>query len=514
MIHEDDYINPEAADKAPATIPKADLRRLLQSQENETLVDMLFQLCNEYEDIHFRVVKEYNDFDYEYQLTFAQVRMQRAIERYCISAYREIEREPDIDVIYEYDIIEGYMEVLGTVQTYVERGELLNALRLSFVIVDELCREKTEAIHSSMYFDDIKDFLFYEIEDRLKEVFTKIRTLLGRPWTGDQVKVASKLIDEQRRKTPKKWDLPLFLLQAEIALNDAAIKRPLEHGGVESQAKYDDLRLLTVEAALFEQNIHVNKNRPINDDSIELQKLLFDLYLILYGPALAYDHAHYLSHNIPLSLRYIDRVMNVDKDYENVVSLCLKSEAVVDKYHHSHFHMYRLEAYRLLDQMDRYRDLALIMLLRNNLEGYHLLKGSYSTDEWETYSPSFLERINKASIYAPVYLEVLTQEDKKGMILSFLEDNPRDLVANIDRVLPEYRDEAAKLLGQYTMMQAGSHASRSSYAYLATYLDKLAQITSAKHALTIYNQLLLEYPRRPAMRDELSQASFFKELKK
>lgn len=102
-----------------------------------------------------------------------------------------------------------------------------------------------------------------------------------------------------------------------------------------------------------------------------------------------------------------------------------------------------------------------------------------------------------------IYAQILTEEDLKDKMLEHCKRESRAIVNLHSHLLPDYAFEAEELFRARIRAEADRAAARNMYAYVGGLLRTYSKSFGAERARAIGESLIMQYPRRRAMAEEL-----------
>lgn len=91
--------------------------------------------------------------------------------------------------------------------------------------------------------------------------------------------------------------------------------------------------------------------------------------------------------------------------------------------------------------------------------------------------------------------------------MELVEKEPLYITKYGDRLHSHFPDRVRTVWSSLIMRQARASSNRRDYRYLAESVRRYADIAGDDAAAEVRDAILLEFPRRPAMRDELSRGA-------
>jgi hypothetical protein len=166
------------------------------------------------------------------------------------------------------------------------------------------------------------------------------------------------------------------------------------------------------------------------------------------------------------------------------------------------------ESYERLGDKDNQRRIARVLATsdsRNSFEYFLEYKRLTPLNDWPQLLTELLGDLRKTGgVWSP-YVKVLQHEGLKSELMTYCRANPLSIFSLYSDLVNDYRDEIDGLFVEHIEEMADRAGTRGGYQELCSRLEIYAQAIGRDSALGLRNRILLKYPRKPALRDELSK---------
>jgi hypothetical protein len=165
--------------------------------------------------------------------------------------------------------------------------------------------------------------------------------------------------------------------------------------------------------------------------------------------------------------------------------------------------------YELCDEIDKLRIIARELAIQGDFTYYQKLKTSYEPKEWGQVYPAIHQALSLHSgYYANAYTAALIEEREFDKLLAYVQKEPRRVLEFYRQLLPVYQEQVYELFCHFIMSSAANASNRSHYKHVCSHLRLLIKIGGKKIAAGLVGELLQQYPRKPAFRQELQGVKF------
>ena len=167
--------------------------------------------------------------------------------------------------------------------------------------------------------------------------------------------------------------------------------------------------------------------------------------------------------------------------------------------------VWALEAYRAANRIEEAQRTARDLVLDGDAEFLTAYRDLVPSDGWPAVRETLIAEVKTTRGYIPRVLpEVLVLEELWSRLMELVEQTPYLVTEYGDRLYPRFPDRVRTVWSSQIMRQARSTGDRSGYRRLGEAIELYAEVVGEGAASVVREAILLEFPRRPAMRDELS----------
>jgi len=164
----------------------------------------------------------------------------------------------------------------------------------------------------------------------------------------------------------------------------------------------------------------------------------------------------------------------------------------------------RFKIYELCGEIEKLRIVARELAIQGDFTYYLKLKNSYEAKDWKQIYPDIHQTLFlHCRYYGNTYTSALIEEREFGTLLTYVQEEPRRVLEFYRPLLPLYQEQVYELFNQLITTSAGNANNRSHYQNVCSHLRLLVKIGGKKIAGELVGQLLQQYPRKPAFRQEL-----------
>ena len=455
---------------------RTDIKQLLEGRTKEDLILLLVRIASEYEEIRRRIELSFGSGDEQDELKKSVALIRSYVNKYT-------EYDGFIDYRDMEHAVKGAEMVLDNAWCIADAERPVYAVALALCVI----RETISMLDSS---DDgegtAQEIIYSGIE--------LIGKVAGREdlTETDKESIFDRLIKEAKDPAYKEWkDFILEFLRAcaklsvdkpeqRIRLDEAITSMIGEESGTLWSSNYYDQRLNMIRYQMVAQC------EGEKDASAFIKEHL--------------QYSEFRKMAIEAAFK--------EKNYDEVDSLARAGEeqdqdklGLVKLWRE-----YRCQVYRLTDNTDGLRKLALDFILDGGFEYYQELKSTYEPLEWADVYPGVIRMLeNKKRTELPVYADILIEEDEKQKLLEYVKENVSRVTRFYKYLVPEYQDIVYKMFRQYIEYSAERANSRSGYKGVCAIIRGLKKAGGREKAAEAKQALLKKYPRRSALRDELTK---------
>ncbi len=199
------------------------------------------------------------------------------------------------------------------------------------------------------------------------------------------------------------------------------------------------------------------------------------------------------------------------KDIER--ALALVQEAIDSKVegpsmHHDwrdwEYQILKAEDIHLSSHIERARQLAMGLLLDGVKRYYVELKSLYDTRSWTEVYQNVLRQLELQTYFMhELYTHILLEERDFARLLYYVQKHPRHILEWYPYLMHLYPNEVAGVFDVHIRQYAEQASNRKQYRYIAYMIGELKKAGGREQAERIVVDLLKQYDRRSALRDEL-----------
>jgi len=452
-----------------------DIKKILSDRTKDELVDFLFNIASEYEEIKRRIELNFdigNDED-EINKSIRLIRtyIEKNSDKWGFVSYGDAD-----------EAVKGADMVLEKACCALEQNKTMHAIELALCVIHEMIDLLQGA-------DDSDGVIGGVIE----ESFTFIDAIIDDEELSSVHKesIFGELIEESANKRYDGWTdwrLELLGMCSELAYNPY-LRNKLENH------------------LLFMIKSEKGESWSINYFAEKVN-------LIRYHMIEKYDGQKKAQEFIEQNLRYSDfRKMAIEmamkkKDYDRIIKLTQEGEekdkslpGLVKQWKE-----YRYKAFQFSGKLDEQREIAIDFILDGSYKYYQELKNTFDTKEWSSVYPQIIFLLeNQKKTHQDVYTRILIEEEEKQKLLEYVKRKPSSVERFCTHLIPEFKDEVYVLFLQYIRQTASRANSRKDYQGVCAIIRNLKKAGGKEQALEIKQMLFTKYANRPAFRDELSK---------
>ena len=217
---------------------------------------------------------------------------------------------------------------------------------------------------------------------------------------------------------------------------------------------------------------------------------------------------------------FIDRRLDVDRfrelaveddlrneNYAGAEKLCLERMQRPAGRRYGQPSDWQLILYRIYEKTNdrgKLPDAAKALLLQGNFAYYRKLKDILCENgKWEETYPILLAEL-KAALPGFFYAQILELEGEHALLLEEVKQDSRHVFQYGKKLAELYPKAVFELYRVEIRKAARESANRSHYSKLCGLLRELHQAGGKNEALALADEFIRQYPRRPAMLDELA----------
>ncbi|POR05390.1 hypothetical protein AU468_01560 [Alkalispirochaeta sphaeroplastigenens] len=167
-----------------------------------------------------------------------------------------------------------------------------------------------------------------------------------------------------------------------------------------------------------------------------------------------------------------------------------------------------LEAYRATHRKEEAQKTARNLILEGDVEFLAQYRELVSADAWPSAREALIAEITTTHGRTPPVLpEILSLEELWSHLMELVEKEPRYITRYGNLLYSHFPDRVRAVWFSLMMREARASSNRRDYRHLAESVRRYADIVGNDAAEEVRDAILLEFPRRPAMRDELSRGA-------
>lgn len=466
-----DLNTPTVTKKAKST----DVKKMLSERTKGELVDFLYDLALEYEEIKQRI-----------ELNFVSGNDAKELKQ-CIKLIRTyIEKSSDkwgfIHYGDIYEAVKGAEMVLEKARHAFEQDKTMHSLDLILCVVHEMM----DLLQNS---DDSDGTVGSVIEDSFQQVDELLENRDLSP--EEKERIFDKLAEEAANPRYEGWsDWRLDLLEkCSWLVNSPKLRNKLEDHLLALVKREKENSWST---NYFQEKVNVIRYHLIERCDGRKKALEFITQNMEYSE---------------FRVMAIQQAMK-EKDYDRVIKLAREGEdqdknmlGLVKQWKES-----RYKAYLLSGKLDEQRSIAMDFVLDGNFAYYQELRSTYDSKEWPSIYPQIIILLeNQKKTYMDVYTRILIEEGEKQKLLEYVQGSPSSVESFYKHLLPDFRDEVYEIFMHYIEQTAARANSRKDYQKVCNIIRSLKKAGGGEQALQSKQRLFEKYPRRPAFRDELTK---------
>jgi hypothetical protein len=194
-------------------------------------------------------------------------------------------------------------------------------------------------------------------------------------------------------------------------------------------------------------------------------------------------------------------------EYQEVVRLCEEGEEL-DKEYQGLVHQwkkYRLQAYEMLCDLKKQRELTLEFLYGNEYLYYSKLKNLYHPNEWGVIQQEILKTFEKQPYPPSAYVEILKEEKFNDKLLEYCMQHVSSIQNLYPYLIEDYFEEVNELFKKYIESVAEQASDRKKYKNVCSLIKTYKKVCGDINAHKIIGELIYKYKRKPAFVDELGK---------
>lgn len=463
--------------KTKSTMGKAGLADKLSKLTKDELVALLIHFSKEMKEVEQELVLRFMSMDTKANMASYKKIIRSSIkdnaDRYGFVAYRQVS-----------GAVDGAEKVMRKAEEALAQGQYLHAADIVFCILHEMgdllqCSDDSDGIVGGM----------------IRECLDVIHH------------IAVNLDIEQ---DVKKDQTALFRLILREALH------PLLDGWSEWQLSLMESAMLFLtsqtERELWEKQLIVLKDKNGNSSYFEEHAANLQ-YLVIQSYDGEQEAERYLEEHLSLTVfrEMVIKHAIKNANFERALQLAQDGEEQDGKNGFpglvAKWKEYRYEVYKATNQREQQLALTEEFVLSGKYAYYLELKELCSPDEWEPVYHRVLNSLaNGGKGYwstERLYTRILIEEKEVTRLLEYVQSRKREIVEYYPHLISQYADEVYQLFQEWITESAAEASSRNQYKKVCGTIKHLIKAGGTLKAKEVIEQLILAYPYRTALKDEL-----------
>jgi hypothetical protein len=452
----------------PRDTSKGGIDSILLNLQKDDLIRIIQNISEEYPEIEKRLL-------YQYETTKDEISSSKKLIRDYINGAK---RKGFIDWRHVDQALQGAELTLQKAQGKLEKGDMEGAILLSIAVLSPVVKMLS-------FSDDSNGSVGSVINEAIRTIDNSVTSGIH-------------ILDEKEQKK-------LF----EVIMKEA-LKEYLSGW---SDWRYDLLKICTYFChqeylrTKFEKQLEV-LNQQVNHSFDKKEIKLIQLQIIekCDGESAAerfiYDNVNYSE--------FRDKAIAYEfnkGNYEKVIQLCLQGE-MADQHYRGLVHKwkeFRYKAYETVGDVEKQRQLAKELLLKDNFIYYEKLKGLYSLEEWEPILQELLNEFEKEKYRSSTYLSILKVENLKEKILLYCKKQTSSISDLYPYLIKDYFDDVNGIFITYIQRFAEEVSERRGYRNVCAVIKTYKKAFGTLHSHKLIKELREKHNRRPAFLDELGK---------
>lgn len=384
----------------------------------------------------------------------------------------------------------GASQVLDKASDHIAKGDVQRATVLCFEVLSVALQVLPPDLESEDEFDAYgdEDGAWLSIVDEgIDCVEQAVRSCLGALGEEKQEQLLESIVSFAGKYRRGPWsEAAVSLVLACAPLAELPHFRVVLNGVMDevlgeiiAQNGHDDYRALNIKRAQYRL---VQKY----DGEVEIDRFLG-------------QNLRFLTFRREAVLRARDR-----EDYATVITLAQKGEAQDPYCNEGPWKEFLYEAYEKLGDVENLRVMTLEFFFRRGFEYYPKLKQLYSSEEWPDIQVRVIAQYEKSMYPDDVYMSFLVAEGLTGHLVYYCTRDVRLLERYYPHLMDKHPHEVQELFIAHIKNIATYADSRNKYRDVCGVLDKYSNACGQVAAEELVSYLLLTYPRKRALVEELS----------
>ncbi|MCM3728105.1 SWIM zinc finger family protein [Neobacillus cucumis] len=451
---------------------KKSVNSILQSQNKEDLINIILDLTEEFPDIEKRLIFKFSP-DKE-EISSAK----KLIQEYITGA----KRKGFINWRHIGQALKGADLTLQKAQSKLDAGDTQNAVLLSLTVLTPVVKMLQHADDSDGSAGSIINWALRILE---KAVSASVKLLPEK----EQKKLFEAILKELQKAVYDDWsDWRYDLLRIcthfshhqEIRKKlEKQLDNLLEKSGTSWNANYDQKEVKLIQLEIIETCEGLDEARKFIYENINISEF-----------------------------RKKAIVMELDSaDYKNVIQLCLEGESADQAYPGlvKEWKEYRYQAYEILGDIEKQRELARELLYKNEFKYYQKLKELYPVIEWEAALREIVEEFRRDKHQPSAYVSILIEEDLKAELLCYCQDHMMVITEYYPYLIKDFTKEVTDVFIQYIHQSADEAADRKKYRKVCDLIKIYKKACGTIPSHQLITDLRDRHKKRPAFLEELAR---------
>jgi len=197
-------------------------------------------------------------------------------------------------------------------------------------------------------------------------------------------------------------------------------------------------------------------------------------------------------------------------DYERAIHLSREGEeqdsarglpGLVNKWK-----QFRYELYRLTGQTREQQELGIDLLMDGDFSYYQQVKNICLPSEWPQIYRDLLNRLRLSNGREhSLYTRILVAERETDLLFAYVAKNPSTVEQYYSHLAKSHREELIPIFQQRIAGKAARASNRRDYQDVCRIIRMLREVGGREAVEQTVKQLLVQYPNKPAFRDELGR---------
>lgn len=192
------------------------------------------------------------------------------------------------------------------------------------------------------------------------------------------------------------------------------------------------------------------------------------------------------------------------KQYEAAIPLILELEVLEENRYDSSWKEYRYHVYELAGASENMKLLARELFLEGHFNYYTEMKKLYQND-----FPLVYEELKQTLAHRPLaergpYLKMIEEEHDVEALLAYVKEDVHSIEKVASLLWDTYETEVQQLYEQYILQETEQVNHRNGYRRICSMIRRFRSFTTKEDYQRFIHQLILMYPRRKALIEELN----------